>query len=143
MRWIIYTLLAYLLIAGSNEHPFATTTVYGEVTSTTDKDSQPTSTTEGQEETAEGTKEISIKKDEFDEIVGQLQGMKALLESMKQDYDTRFKAMQEKISVLEKENTELKITPLEPARAIHESPLDKTIAAVNSETLKVSVANEE
>src|SRR3989304_8786932 len=113
MRWIIYALLAYILIAGSNEHPFATTTVYGEVTSTTDKDSQPTSTTEGQEETAEGTKEISIKKDEFDEIVGQLQGMKALLENMKKDYDIRFKEMQEKIDVLEKENTELKKTPLE------------------------------
>src|SRR3990167_4983278 len=106
MRWIIYTLLAYLLIAGSNEHPFDTTTVYGEVTSTTDKDSQPTSTTEGQEETEEGTKDIRIEKDEFDEIVGQLQGMKAILENMKRDYDTRFKEMQEKIAVLEEENTD-------------------------------------
>ena len=59
-------------------------------------------------ETAEGTKEIRIRKDEFDEIVGQLQGMKSLLESMKHDYDTRLKEMQEKIAVLGKENTELK-----------------------------------
>src|SRR3972149_3464234 len=148
MRWIIYTLLAYILIAGSNEHPFATTTVYGEVTSTTDKDSQPTSTTEGQEEPAEGTKEISIRKDEFDEIVGQLQGMKALLESMKQDYDTRFKEMQEKIVVLEKENTKLKITQSEPAGAIHKSPLSKAgdnvaVGEGNSKTPKVPTANEE
>src|SRR3972149_266857 len=99
MRWIIYTLLAYLLIAGSNEHPFATTTVYGEATSTADK---KLSGVNAVEEAEEENKEIRIKKDEFDEIVGQLQGMKALLESMKQDYDTRFKAMQEKISVLEK-----------------------------------------
>ncbi|HHT9123338.1 MAG TPA: hypothetical protein ACFYEF_10770, partial [Candidatus Wunengus sp. YC63] len=102
MRWIIYTLLAYILIAGSNEHPFATTTVYGEVTSTTDKESSGVNAVE---EAEEENKEIRIKKDEFDEIVGQLQGMKALLENMKQDYDTRFKEMQEKIVVLEKENT--------------------------------------
>ena len=148
MRWIIYTLLAYILIAGNNEHPFAITTVYGEVTSTTDKDSQPTSTTEGQEEPAEGTKEISIRKDEFDEIVGQLQGMKALLENMKQDYDTRFKEMQEKIVVLEKENTKLKISQSEPVGAIHESPLSKAgdnvaVGEVNSRTPKVSTTNEE
>ena len=88
------------------------------------------------EEAEEGTKEIRIKKDEFDEIVGQLQGMKALLENMKQDYDTRFKEMQEKIAVLEKENTELKITQLEPAGAIHELPYPKenklSVAEVNS-----------
>ena len=124
MRWIIYTLLAYILIAGSNEHPFDTTTVYGEVTSTTDKDSQPTSTTEGQEETEEGTKDIRIEKDEFDEIVGQLQGMKAILENMKRDYDTRFKEMQEKIAVLEEENTDEEEKPtISQTDAIHSSPL--------------------
>src|SRR3989337_717187 len=145
MRWIIYTLLAYILIAGSNEHPFATTTVYGEVTSTTDKEFSGVNAVE---EAEEGSKEIRIKKDEFDEIVGQLQGMKALLENMKQDYDTRFKEMQKKIVVLEKENTELKKTPLEPVGAIHELPLPKAgdnLAAgeVNSKTPKISGKNEE
>jgi len=145
MRWIIYTLLAYILVAGSNEHPFATTTVYGEVTSTTDKES---SGVNAMEEAEEENKEIRIKKDEFDEIVGQLQGMKALLENMKQDYDTRFKEMQEKIVVLEKENTKLKISQSEPVGAIHESPLSKAgdnvaVGEVNSRTPKVSTTNEE
>ncbi len=148
MRWIIYTLLAYILIAGSNEHPFATTTVYGEVTSTTDKEFSGVNAVEKAEDAEEENKEIRIKKDEFDEIVGQLQGMKALLENMKQDYDTRFKEMQEKIVVLEKENTKLKITQSEPVGAIHESPLSKggdnvAVGEVNSRTPKVSTANEE
>ena len=119
MRWIIYTLLAYILIAGSNEHLFATTIVYGEEAPINDKEFSGVNAVEAEEE----NKEIRIKKDEFDEIVGQLQGMKALLESMKQDYDTRFKEMREKITVLEKENTELKKPQLEPAGAIHEWPL--------------------
>ena len=145
MRWIIYTLLAYILIAGNNEHPFATTLVYGEEAPTTDKESSPINVIEKAEE---GTQEIRIKKDEFDEIVGQLQGMKAFLESMKHDYDTRFKEMQEKIAVLGKENTELKKTPLEPVGAIHELPLHKienevAVGKVHSKALKVSVANEE
>src|SRR3989339_1033038 len=140
MKLLSYILLLCILIASRGERLFDPDVVYGEEAPITDKEFSGVNAVE---EAEEGTKEIRIRKDEFDEIVGQLQGMKALLESMKQDYDTRFKAMQEKISVLEKENTELKITPLEPARAIHESPLDKTIAAVNSETLKVSVANEE
>ena len=145
MRWIIYTLLAYILIAGSNEHLFATTIVYGEEAPINDKEFSGVNAVE---ETEEGTKEIRIKKDEFDEIVGQLQGVKALLESMKQDYDTRFKEMQKKIVVLEKENTELKKTPLEPVGAIHELPLPKAgdnLAAgeVNSKTPKISGKNEE
>lgn len=100
MRWIIYTLLAYILIAGSNEHPFATTIVYGEEAPTTNKES---STINVIEEVEEGTKEIRIRKDEFDEIAGQLQGMKAVIENMKQDYEARLKEMQEKIAALEKE----------------------------------------
>ena len=145
MRWIIYTLLAYILIAGSNEHPFAPAVIYGEEAPITDKEFSGVNAVEEAEEEA---KEIRIKKDEFDEIVGQLQGMKAFLESMKHDYDTRFKEMQEKIAVLEKENTELKITQLEPVGAIHELPLPKTgntlaVGEVNSKTQKVSDTNEE
>ncbi len=45
-------------------------------------------------------------EDKFDEIVSQLQGMKAVLENMKQDYETRLKEMQEKIAVLEKERAQ-------------------------------------
>jgi hypothetical protein len=41
-------------------------------------------------------------EDEFDEIAGQLQGMKVVLENMKQDYEMRLKEMQEKIATLEK-----------------------------------------
>jgi len=145
MRWIIYTLLAYILIAGSNEHPFATTVVYGEEAPIDDKEF---SRVNAIEEAEEENKEIRIKKDEFDEIVGQLQGMKALLENMKQDYDIRFKEMQEKIVVLEKENTELKKTPLEHVGAIHELPLPETennltVGEVNSKTQNVSETNEE
>ncbi|MBI2470723.1 MAG: hypothetical protein HYV59_05705, partial [Planctomycetes bacterium] len=149
MRWIIYTLLACTLIEGSDGRPFVTAMVYGEVISTTDKDSQQTSNPEGQEVTAEGTKEIRIRKDEFDEIVGQLQGMKTLLENMKQDYDTRFKEMKEKIATLEKEKTELEKKQLEPTGAIHELPPPKTenefpVAAVEeTEALKVSVTKDE
>ncbi len=59
------------------------------------------------EEDDENTKEIRIRKDEFDEIVGQLQGMKTLLENMKQNFDSRLTEMQEKISALEKEKEQL------------------------------------
>ena len=140
MRRISYILFLCILIVVRGERLFDPDVVYGEEAPITDKEFSGVNAVE---EAEEGTKEIRIRKDEFDEIVGQLQGMKALLESMKHDYDTRFKEMREKITVLEKENTELKKPQLDPAGAIHESPLDKTIAAVNSETLKVSVANEE
>ncbi|MCF6156297.1 MAG: hypothetical protein E3K36_13870 [Candidatus Brocadia sp.] len=138
MRWIIYTLLACILIAGGDERPFSITRVYGEVTSTTDKDSQPMSITEGQEETAEGTKEISISKDEFDEIVGQLQGMKELLVNMKRDYDIRFKEMQEKIATLEKEKKELE---KQKSHILEEDEV--TTAGVETKTLETPVAEEE
>lgn len=145
MRRLSYILFLCILIVVEGERLIAPAVIYGEESPITDKEFSGVNAVE---EAEEGTKEIRIKKDEFDEIVGQLQGMKALLESMKQDYDTRFKAMQEKISVLEKENTELKITPLEPAGAIHELPLPKTennptVAKVNSETQNVSETNEE
>ena len=137
MKLLSYILLLCILIASRGEHPLTTTIVYGEVTSTTDKDSQPTSTTEGKEETAEGTKEISIRKDEFDEIVGQLQGMKELLVNMKQDYDTRFKEMQDKIATLEKEKTALEKEKIQ----LEEDKL--TIEKVDTNTLKVTEAKKE
>ena len=145
MRRISYILFLCILVVVRGERLFYPDVVYGEEAPITDKEFSGVNAVEG---TEEGTKEIRIRKDEFDEIVGQLQGMKALLESMKQDYDTRFKAMQEKISVLEKENTELKITQLEPAGAIHELPLPKietefAVREVNSKTQKVSGKNEE
>src|SRR3990172_6027957 len=145
MRRISYILFLCILIVVRGERLIAPAVIYGEEAPITDKEF---SGVNAGEEAEEENKEIRIKKDEFDEIVGQLQGMKALLESMKQDYDTRFKAMQEKISVLEKENTELKITQLEPAGAIHELPLSKagdnlTVGEVNSKTPKISGKNEE
>ncbi|NUO09413.1 MAG: hypothetical protein HUU08_12170 [Candidatus Brocadia sp.] len=127
-----------ILIASMGEWLFTPTTVYGEVTLTADKDSQTMSSTERpQEGTEEGTKEIRIRKDEFDEIVEQLQGMKELLVNMKRDYDIRFKEMQEKITTLEKEKTALEkeIIPSEKGGL--------TTARVNTKTPEASVANEE
>ncbi len=100
------------------------------------------------EKTEEDGGEIRIKKDEFDEIVGQLQGMKALLENMKRDYDTRLGEMQEKIAALEKEKAVLEKTQLESVRADHELPLpgienELTAAEVKTEPSKVSVTKEE
>ena len=88
MKLPSYILLLCILIASREERLFALDEVYGEEVPITNKDYQSPDTTEGVEE---GAEEIRIRKDEFDEIVGQLQGMKALLENMKQDYDTRFK----------------------------------------------------
>lgn len=101
-----YVLFLCLLMINGGEWPILPAMVYGEVTSTTDKDSPLTNATEGQEKDAEDSKEIRIRKDEFDEIVGQLQGMKELLLNMKQDYEVRLQEMQEKISALEKERTQ-------------------------------------
>ncbi|MBM2835659.1 MAG: hypothetical protein HW406_2820 [Candidatus Brocadiaceae bacterium] len=145
MRRISYILFLCILIVVRGERLIAPAVIYGEEAPITDKEF---SGVNAGEEAEEENKEIRIKKDEFDEIVGQLQGMKALLENMKQDYDTRFKEMQEKIVVLEKENTELKKTPLEPVGAIHELPLPKmknelAVGEVNSKTPKVPTANEE
>jgi len=136
MKRLYYLLLVCILFAGNPP-----SSVYSE----TNKDSTPVTVTEG---TEEDTKEIRIKKDEFDEIVGQLQGMKAILENMKQDYDTRFKEMQGKIAVLEKENTELKKNQLEPAGAIHELPHreignESAVAEGKPETSVVSTINKE
>lgn len=103
MKLLSYILLLCILIVNRGERLFALAKVYGEVTSTTDKDSQPMDITNGQEETSEGSKEIRIRKDEFEEIVEQLQGMKELLVNMKLDYEKRLKEMQEKIAALEKE----------------------------------------
>lgn len=137
MRLLSYILLLCILIASRGEWLFTPATVYGEVTSTTDKDSQPMSSTEGQEETAEGTKEISIRKDEFDEIVGQLQGMKELLVNMKRDYDIRFKEMQEKIATLEKEKTALE------KEKIHGEDDRLTTAKVDTKTFETPLAEGE
>ena len=103
--------------------------VYSEGIPIANKDSQTTDVVEG---TEEGAKEIRIKKDEFEEIVEQLQGMKELLVNMKQDYDTRFQEMQEKIATLEKEKAELKKTQL--------SEEDRqAVAKVDSDILKVPI----
>ncbi|UJS18264.1 MAG: hypothetical protein L3J17_04170 [Candidatus Jettenia sp.] len=91
MRRSSYILLICILIIESNV-PYA----YSEVIK---KDSQLISTEEDSDI-------IRMKKDEFNEIIGQLQGMRNLLEEMKQDYDSRLKEMQEKIATLEKEKTE-------------------------------------
>ncbi|MDO8744286.1 MAG: hypothetical protein Q7J76_04190, partial [Candidatus Brocadiaceae bacterium] len=104
MRRISYILFLCILIAVRGERLFTLDLIYGEEAPIADKEFSGVNAVEAEEE----NKEIRIKKDEFDEIVGQLQGMKALLENMKQDYDTRFKEMQKKITTLEKENSELK-----------------------------------
>jgi hypothetical protein len=107
--------------------------VYSEGIPTANKDSQTTDAVEG---TEEGAKEIRIKKDEFEEIVEQLQGMKELLVNMKQDYDTRFQEMQEKIATLEKEKAELKKTQL--------SEEDRqAVAKVDPDILKVPISDAE
>ncbi len=103
LRFLWYILFLCILVINSGQWPFLAAGVYGEVSLATDKDSQPAGMTEEQEETAHGTTEIRIRRDEFDEIVGQLQGMKELLINMKQDYESRLKEMQEKIAALEKE----------------------------------------
>lgn len=115
LNYILYILFLCILIAGGYEWPFSTTKVYGGVTSATDKNSQPMSITEGQEETSGDSKEIRIRKDEFEEIVEQLQGMKELLLNMKQDYEERLRKMQEKIAALEKERTQTTDIVSQPA----------------------------
>lgn len=107
--------------------------VYSEIIPIAGKDSQTTDAVEG---TEEGAQEIRINKDEFEEIVEQLQGMKELLVNMKQDYDTRFQEMQEKIATLEKEKAELEKTQLpEEDRQI--------VAKTDSDVLKVPVPDAE
>ena len=101
MKRLGYILFAWILFIESILSSYA----YSETEITTDKNLK---FTHSQEDSVETQKEILIKKDEFDEIVGQLQGMKTLMEKMKQDYDTRFQELQEKIATLEKEKTELK-----------------------------------
>ncbi len=108
MRRIFYLLIFYLFIISIGSY------AYSETISTNGKDSQQMNFTEELEESPEVTEEIRIRKDEFDEIVEQLQGMKALLENMKQDYEVRLNEMQEKIAVLEKERTQLKEKTLQP-----------------------------
>lgn len=55
----------------------------------------------------EDSQEIHLKKEEFNEIIDQLAGMKTLLEEMKRDYDSRLHEMQEKIFSLEREKAQL------------------------------------
>src|SRR3972149_3554110 len=136
--------LSYLLFVCVLFRMSVISCVYGEDLPTANSESRITNTANG---TEEDQKEIRIKKDEFDEIVGQLQGMKTILENMKQDYDIRFKEMQEKIATLEKEKAELEKTQLESVEAIHELPLPRienkfTVAEVETETSKVPVSNE-
>ncbi len=57
--------------------------------------------------TTETSQKSAENHDEFDEIASQLQGMKAVIENMKQDYEARLKEMQEKIAALEKERAQI------------------------------------
>lgn len=107
MRRLRYLLVFYLFIISISY-------AYSETISTNDKDSQQMDCKEEQEESPEVSEEIRIRKDEFDEIVEQLQGMKALLENMKQDYEVRLNEMQEKIAVLEKERTQMEEKAFQP-----------------------------
>ena len=84
MRRTHYLLLVVILFA-FHVQSFA----YGESTSSVQKDSRTTSSTEPTQKSTEN-------HDEFDEIAGQLQGMKDVLENMRQDYEARLKEMQEK-----------------------------------------------
>ncbi len=136
MKRQYYLFLACILIAGS-----APASVYSE----TRHDTVPVAHTEGAED---GAKEIRIQKDEFDEIVGQLQGMKGMLENMKQDYDLRLKEMQKKIAALEKENSGLKNAQSTTVGAIHELHRPKTkdmvsVAEAHPETPGVSRTNQD
>lgn len=99
MRWPSCILLVCMFITEGT-----VSNAYSEAIPPTEKDSQLMNTAEDVEE---DTKVIRMKKDDFKEIVEQLQGMRELLEEMKQDYDVRLKEMQEKIAALEKEKTEL------------------------------------
>ena len=88
------------------------------------------------DDTKEDEEEIRIGKDEFDEIVCQLQGMKELLQRMKWDYDARLKEMQEKIAFLEREKSEL-----ESGQTLKEKkPANVTI---EKDTHKVSTVNKD
>lgn len=137
MRRISYILFLCILFAVRGERLFVPAVIYGEESPITDKELSGVSTIEEAEEAKEEAKGIRIKKDEFDEIVGQLQGMKELLVNMKRDYDIRFKEMQEKIATLEKEKTALEKEKIQ-------SEADRqTIATVNSNTLKVSVTEKD
>lgn len=134
MRWPNYIMPLCLLIIESMILSHA----YSEPIPAINKDSQPMNSEKVIEEMAEGTKEIRIRKDEFDEIVSQLQGMKELLINMKRDYDIRFKEMQEKIATLEKEKTELE------KEKLFISEEDRlTTAGVETKTLKTPVTEEE
>ncbi|KKO20023.1 MAG: hypothetical protein DCC43_02725 [Candidatus Brocadia sp.] len=107
MKLLSYIMFFCAIMINSGGWPFLTSRACGDAISKNDEDVLLASAAEEQEETVAGANEIRIRKDEFDEIVGQLQGMKAFLENMKQDYDIRFKEMQEKIATLEKEKTAL------------------------------------
>ncbi|MEB2308848.1 MAG: hypothetical protein OZ917_06040 [Candidatus Brocadiaceae bacterium] len=134
MRQINYLVLICILISSGSGRLFALDTGNGDV----GKDFLPVSTLEEEEreETSENTKEIRIRKDEFDEIVGQLQGMKELLVNMKQDYDNRFKEMQDKIAILEKEKTMLEKEKI----SLEEDKL--TVAKAGTKTPETFVSEE-
>jgi len=64
----------------------------------------------------------------YNEIAGQLQGMKAVLEDMRQDYERRFGEMQEKINALENKRRQIAentFQPMRTAEANDSSPLEK------------------
>lgn len=105
MRRLSYILFVCILFGEG-----AVSRAYSEAIQTFSEESPSINT---KTETEDATKEIRIRKDEFDEIVNQLQGMKTLLEGMKQEYDTRLAAMQEKIVTLEKEKAKLERTQKE------------------------------
>ncbi|HEY4481881.1 MAG TPA: hypothetical protein VI489_03425 [Candidatus Brocadiaceae bacterium] len=124
MRRTHYLLLVVILLT-FHVQSFA----YGESTSSVQKDSRTTSSTELTQKSTENHKEDSeIKEkdieelgleendeeseDEFDEIASQLQGMKVVLENMETNYDSRLKNIQETYNTrLEEVQQKIAITP--------------------------------
>jgi hypothetical protein len=129
MRGLSYILFVLCILFGES----ITSRAYSEAIQTFNEESSLIGT---KEETEKETKEIRIRKDEFDEIVNQLQGMKVLLEDMKQEYDTRLTVMQEKIATLEKEKAKLEKTQKEKMD-------EPATAQMNPNVSKVSMIHEE
>ncbi|MDR4507757.1 MAG: hypothetical protein MRJ65_05890 [Candidatus Brocadiaceae bacterium] len=126
MRWLLYLLPIYIFIV-QNFVP----SVYSEDTSSTGyHNTQPVTTVKGTKE----TREISMSKGEFTQIMDQLQGMKSLIETMKQDYDIRLNEMQEKIVSLEKEKELLAVKVHQQTSALQEEKTPKAVS-IEKETL--------
>ncbi len=91
------------------------TYTYGEETPKPDAPSRMARATERAVKSGEPEEDVE-GTEEFDEIVGQLQGMKAALEKMRRDYDATIKELQERIVTMEKEKKQLIDKDLEAAR---------------------------